>query len=477
MTREQQRTAAGFTASDPDGSTNPGPGTRNQDTAGPSSWTGPRTSSGTSHSEHPPHTNRSSHGGPGPCDPSGTGDSVQLLAEEDVPGLRLLLPHLSNMSDHFIRSTKLKQLMELNEAASSAAKAKSSGKEATGSQKHQDPEAKMAANVERLRDNPVEFPAQQDNRMDKLHDIRVAGGIGGGSQEVWKFARSKHGLDGVEAIACYDLETVGMGGHVTGRGWLEIHNAASANLSLKLFSSSNVGHHTLSARRITFSDNDDGFNVGESMKEISDLQEFKTAFRALRIARHFAMPWDMSINAIEGFLFNSDFGAAELNLNPQRAAVLTTFVNYILGLNAQRWNRKMSFLDTGDIENQWPAFVRTRVAACLPAASTPVAAVVPAARPAVQHQFRQQSRPAAIQQQANTTVQLLPQQAAQGGLAARAASNAQAASGFQPGNQICRRYNYAVCPNPHAGCFAQSGTRLWHVCNVCFDKHPRRGNH
>jgi len=209
---------------------------------------------------------------------------------------------------------------------------------------------------------------------------------------------------------------------------------------------------------------------------VSDLEEFKTAFRALRVARHFSLPWDFSIIALESFLYNSNFCAADLQSNGQRSQVLTAFVNYVLGLNAQRWTRQMNFLDTGEIENLWPSFFRTRV---------PSAAIQTAPASAAHHTFTGQQQP-----QANKWRNRGPQPRAQGGqardgvrqpaaggLVAKALMNAQAASGYQPGHPICRRYNYGDCRNPDNGCFAQSGSKLWHVCNLCHDAHPRKGNH
>jgi hypothetical protein len=46
------------------------------------------------------------------------------------------------------------------------------------------------------------------------------------------------------------------------------------------------------------------------------------------------MPWNMAYNAIDGFLHNSNYAFAELTGRSNRAAILTDFVNYILGLNA-----------------------------------------------------------------------------------------------------------------------------------------------
>jgi len=247
-------------------------------------------------------------------------------------------------------------------------------------------------------------------------------------------------------------------------------------MALKLFTAGNVGHNTLSSKRITFTDADNSFDVGDSLKEVASLEEFKTAFRAMRVARHFALPWDFSLVAVEGFLFNSNFGATELQHSANRTQTLTAFVNYILGLNAQRWTRKMAFLDTGEIENLWPSFYRTRA---------PAAAVQPAVTPQT---IQQQPAQAPVQFAAprwrpKAPRQLPSQNAASpkppvpGGLAAKALMNLTTGSAYQQGNPICRRYNYVNCPNADAACFSPSGVKLWHVCNLCHAAHPRKGNH
>jgi len=372
------------------------------------------------------------------------------------------------MSDDFLWVMDISVLMQLNGPSQQAAPAVSATEKQAP--KSIDPETKMALNLERLKDNPTTYESEQDNRIDTFHRIRWAGGPACGSQGVWAHTRSSNPLDGVEPIAAYDMETIGLGGHVTARGWIEIHNPASKSLSLKLFSSNNVGNATASSKRITFSESDDGFDVGESMKEISDLGEFKTALRALKAAMRYSLPWNFSVEAIDGFLQNSAFCAVDLVNVPNKASVLTGFVNYALGINAQRWQRKMPFLSTGDLEQQWPSFFRTRC---------------PAASHNAQNMQQQQRRqftnfgtgnfnrkpfgprpgaPTSSQPYHTPGPKAVP-------------SNLIALTHSVSEDQLCRRFNFGVCPNQWDSCFKADGTKLFHMCSAMKNGQSCKGNH
>ena len=100
---------------------------------------------------------------------------------------------------------------------------------------------------------------------------------------------------------------MGLGGHVTTRGWIELHDPSSTNLTLKLFNIKNVSNTTRSLQHFTLADSDGILNTGESMSDITDLDAFKTAMRAAEVAQMFALPWNRSILAINGFLLSSDY--------------------------------------------------------------------------------------------------------------------------------------------------------------------------
>jgi hypothetical protein len=130
---------------------------------------------------------------------------------------------------------------------------------------------------------------------------------------MWLAARDAIGLDGIIPLSNYDMTVTSLRGCVTVRGWIKLHNLGSTNLSLKLFSSANIGGATAGTKRLTLADGDGGINVGEIMKEVADMETLKHAVRALCQAAHFAMPWNLSFAALDGFLHLSNYGASELS--------------------------------------------------------------------------------------------------------------------------------------------------------------------
>ena len=95
------------------------------------------------------------------------------------------------------------------------------------------------------------------------------------------------------------------------------------------------------------------------------MADFQTALRAVSKAAAFAVPWNNSFNAIEGFLHTTNFCAAELSSRPNRAALLTSFVNHVFGINAKKWSSGVVFLGTDDLCACWLAFFGTRSASAL----------------------------------------------------------------------------------------------------------------
>jgi len=208
MHREQQRTAAGFTLLDPAGG-GAGAGPRmlpplrpagqvpvpprpHVQTARPTAQHGANTTSGT-----------------GPVNQQ---CPVYLLSEEDVPAIRSMLPNPTAVSDQFIRTQPMHILLALNGPPASQGPSADNAQPDNSHKKNSDLESRMAANMEKLRTNPVKYAEADDDRMELLHPVRVAGGIGGGSQKVWSFVRETHGLESVVPIVCYDMETVAADG-------------------------------------------------------------------------------------------------------------------------------------------------------------------------------------------------------------------------------------------------------------------------
>jgi hypothetical protein len=148
-------------------------------------------------------------------------------------------------------------------------------------------------------------------------------------------------------LSSYDMATVGLGSCATNHSWTELHGPASTSVSLKIILSSNIGPTTTGTKRLTLADGEAVINAGEHLKEIIHMEEFKHAIRALGRAVAMALLWNCSIDAIEGWLHNSNYGLADLNGCPDRVLPLVDFVNYVFCLNANAWQHREPFLGMG----------------------------------------------------------------------------------------------------------------------------------
>jgi hypothetical protein len=227
----------------------------------------------------------------------------------------------------------------------------------------------------------------------------------------------------------YDLDSVGCGGCVTPRGWQAIHNPASTEMKLKLFHMPNVGTGSLSGRKISLEDSD-SISIGETLREIADMDAFRAALNTAREAMAVALPWNRSVSAIAGFMLNSNFCSVDLLHNNKRAAVLTEFVDYIFQRNALAWENKQPFLSTDDLAHTWAAWKAKRSAIFVTSEKS--------------GQKKEDKKPKAR-------------------------------------DDICRKYNsQAGCQHAAADCKTFFGLKLRHVCNFnmpggkkCEKDHPR----
>ena len=145
---------------------------------------------------------------------------------------------------------------------------------------------------------------------------------------------------GHPALSTYDMGSIGLGGCVSAKGWVEIHDPASASISIKMFAMGNCVSRSQSSK-------------DEDFPEMSDLSEFKAAIRVLRGAMAYVHPWNRSIDALENFLIQSNFGGTDLAGVAKPAAFLSQFTDYVLVENASRWRGMEPFLSTRDLRNTW----------------------------------------------------------------------------------------------------------------------------
>jgi hypothetical protein len=106
------------------------------------------------------------------------------------------------------------------------------------------------------------------------------------------------------------MSSVGMGGFVTSKGWLELGTQGSSKLKVEYFNLNNAAKSTTSK-----------VSEGED-SEMKDVSEFELALRTLRSAAQFACPWNYSYLALENFLYSKQFCKAELKNDPNPARTL-----------------------------------------------------------------------------------------------------------------------------------------------------------
>ena len=257
-----------------------------------------------------------------------------------------LLPAIQHLPESMLKKLPMSSLFQLNSALGKESKASS----------RMNTNTRLTMNAQQLLLNPVQVAAGQDDRKNIIHPARFLGGVNCSGQQMWLHARELIGLEGVVPIGNYDMDSIGFGGCVTLRGWLEIHKPSSVDLKLKLFYMPNVSSSALSTKKLDVEDGSGSISIGDSLKEIADLEGLRAALNAAREAMAFALPWNRSISAIHGFMSNSNFCKDDLSNNPRRAAILVEFIDYVFGRNALNWENKQLYLSADDLSHVWASW-------------------------------------------------------------------------------------------------------------------------
>lgn len=273
------------------------------------------------------------------------GEASEDETEDPARDLQVwrLLPHLRSLPEAMLKKLPPSAIFQLNAAL--AKDSKNAAKMNVNS--------RLAANAQQMASNPRKVPAGLDNRREVLHKARFLGGSSCASTELWLSARKEIGPEGITAIGNYDLDSLGCGGSVTPKGWLAIHNPASQEMKLKLFYLPNVASTGFSAKKVKLEGDDEALSIGDSLREIADLDGYKAALNTAREAMHSALPWNRSICAIVGFMQNTNYLQADLAGNSKRANILAEFTDYIFGRNALNWENGHAFLTTDDLAHVW----------------------------------------------------------------------------------------------------------------------------
>ena len=202
----------------------------------------------------------------------------------------------------------------------------------------------MASNKSALASRFTTVLAGRDNRWNHLHSARFLGGAACSATKLWLAAKACIDESGHPALGSYDMGAVGMAGHVSPRGWQELHNPQSSRISIRQFSINNCGSRAASKS----ASSKDKFS-----EDIIDLGEFQLALRALRVAMQFIAPWNF-------FFLQSNYCQKDLATVDKKAQMLTQFTDYVLVQNSERWRDSEPFLTTGELRTAWAAFFLSR---------------------------------------------------------------------------------------------------------------------
>jgi len=249
-------------------------------------------------------------------------DSSAASASSDLASLKRKFPFLLGYSDEFIIKMGPHALIKM-ESASRKLQEFDRGRKA---------EDKLLANREALSSTDYAVEAGLDNRIDKISTARFLPGAVCPLTKLWTKARSYLGGGGYPPLSTYDMASIGLGGCVSARGWVELADPSSTSISIKMFSMGNT------ERRSKSQDSD--------FHDMEDLTEFKNALRVLRAAMSCVNPWNHSIDALESFLIQSSFCSSDLSGVEKQVSVLTKFTDYVLMENANRWRDMEPFLTT-----------------------------------------------------------------------------------------------------------------------------------
>lgn len=336
---------------------------------------------------------------------------------DDLMDVWRLLPNLKSLPETLLRRLSPEAIFQLNSALTKDLK--SAAKLSTN--------ARLAQNARKLVDNPITVAAAVDNRRDLLHPARFLGGATCPNSELWLAARRLLGDRGLTALGCYDMDSVGCGGCVTPKGWEALHNPSSQDLKIKMFYLPNVNSSGLAAKKVALEDGEEALSIGESLKEIADMDGYRAALNTAREALHSVMPWNRSLCAIVGFMTNSNYLQEDLKGNPRRAAILSEFTDYVLSRNALNWENSQPFLSADELVQVWSQWRGKRAALFVSRTSEKV-------------------------------------------------------KNKDTRSNICRKYNQGDCPKQSdKECKSFFGTTLRHVCNKfvgnnkhCEKNHPRK---
>jgi len=156
------------------------------------------------------------------------------IGDSDLEILKSRFPRLREFSDNFLKSRTMEELLKIESTSIKVKDAERRG----------DAEERLSLNKQNLETNAVWIERAKDDRWSTLHPARFLAGAACSTKKMWLSARATTDVNGHNPVANYDLTSVGMGGFVTSKGWIELANPASTKMALRLFNINNVGSRT-----------------------------------------------------------------------------------------------------------------------------------------------------------------------------------------------------------------------------------------
>ncbi len=71
--------------------------------------------------------------------------------------------------------------------------------------------------------------------------------------------------------------------------------------------------------------------------EMKDISEYELALRTMRVAAHFAVPWNKTYVALENYMIGRKYFAEELQHDPNPGRTLCHFTDFVINENANHW--------------------------------------------------------------------------------------------------------------------------------------------
>ena len=361
--------------------------------------------------------------------------------KKEIELLRNDFQNLKHHSDDTFRSLSITELIRLDSKL---------GKDSKSSKKLTE---KLQKNHENAKKKPTQVKAGEDNRADLLHDARFLGGHTCKNEEIWLKARKTIGITGLDPIAHYDVDSVGMNDRMNSVIWAALHNPGSREISIRM----------LSPEALKAAMGNDDKETTSPKKDFDSILEIQIALATLRLATQFIHPWNLSVATLEFFMVSVNFGERDISDRAARIKFVCEFIDTILIRNAQAWDDSNGCWPAEKIANKWIGDLATK----LPKTD--------------QNSSYNNQKQDTSQKNQNQNIAKTPPKTGKNTNSKFAFKRIFVPTG------VCKRYNLAICPHQNdASCQApwDNTISLKHVCchqnpqtkAFCLDKHTMTGH-